>query len=242
MRVGVLGGVFNPPHIGHMVCAQEALVALGLDEVALIPVGEAPHREVEADPGGEVRLALCEAAAAPDDRLVTSRLELDRPGPSYTADTLAELARERTGDELVLILGADEAGSLPSWHDPQRVLASATVAAVEREGLRREEIRERVAGLAGAERMEFFAMPRIDVSSTLVRRRVGEGLSIRYLVPDAVAELVSTRGLYRSSNVGDGAERSGATDVSSVSGVADSARRRSARQAPGTIATGAGAS
>jgi hypothetical protein len=116
------------------------------------------------------------------------------------------------------------------------------VAAVEREGLRREEIRERVAGLAGAERMEFFAMPRIDVSSTLVRRRVGEGLSIRYLVPDAVAELVSTRGLYRSSNVGDGAERSGATDVSSVSGVADSARRRSARQAPGTIATGAGAS
>ena len=199
MRVGILGGVFNPPHVGHMVCAQEALVELGLDEVVLIPVGEAPHREVESDPGGDARLALCEAAVAADDRFRISRLELDRPGPSYTAHTLDELARHRPDAELVLLLGGDQAASLASWHEPERILASATVAVVEREGLCRVEIRERIGDLVGAERIEFFAMPRIDVSSTLVRRRVREGLPIRYLVPDAVADLISAQGLYRSS-------------------------------------------
>jgi nicotinate-nucleotide adenylyltransferase len=188
--------VFNPPHIGHLICAQEARAELGLDTVLLVPVGEAPHRQVEADPGGEVRFALCEAATRGDERLEPSRLELDRPGPSYTADTLDELAAQRPGAELVLILGGDEAAALPSWHAPERVLASATVAAVEREERGREEVRAAVRELAGGERVEFFAMPRLDVSSTLVRGRVAEGRPIRYLVPDAVAELIAARGLY----------------------------------------------
>lgn len=210
---------------------------LDLDEVVLIPVGEAPHREVESDPGGEVRLALCEAAVAADDRLEASRLELDRSGPSYTADTLAELRRRRPGDELVLILGADEAAALPSWHEPERVLATATVAAVEREDLRREEVRERVEELAGAERIEFFAMPRIDVSSTLVRRRVGEGLPIRYLVPHGVDEMIRVRGLYRPPHACTSDHASSARRSSEDPDPAGA----SVRPVPGTIATGAGA-
>lgn len=197
MRLGILGGVFNPPHVGHLICAQEALVQLDLEQVLLIPVGEAPHRAVEHDPGAEVRHALCERAASADERLAVSRVELERAGPSYTVDTLAHLRADRPEDELVLLLGGDEAATLGSWHEPEQVLELATVAAVERDGARRQEIAARLTGLRGAERVVFFDMPRIDVSSSLVRDRVARGLPVRYLVPDAVAELIEGRGLYR---------------------------------------------
>lgn len=197
MRVGILGGVFNPPHIGHLICAQEAVVRLRLDRVVLVPVGEAPHREVEEDPGAGARLEMCELAAGAAEWLAVSRIELDRPGRSYTADTLAELHIRRPEDDVVLILGGDEVAALPSWHEPERVLELATVAGVERQGRARQDILERISLLRGAEGVEFFDMPRVDVSSSLVRRRVAEGLPIRYLVPDAVADHIAVRGLYR---------------------------------------------
>ncbi len=198
MRLGILGGAFNPPHLGHLVCAQEAAVRLELDRVLLVPVGEAPHREVDEDPGGEARLELSRAATGDDDRLGCSRVELDRAGPSYTVDTLRALRDEGDDDEeLVLILGADQAAELPSWREPEGVLGLAEVAVVERAGLGAEPVRARVEGLAGAERVGFFSMPRIDVSSTLVRQRVADGLPVRYLVPDAVRSLIAERGLYR---------------------------------------------
>lgn len=196
MRLGILGGVFNPPHLGHLVCAQEACVRLDLDRLLLVPVGEAPHREVEDEPGGETRLELCQAATAADDRLGCSRVEIDRPGPSYTVDTLRALREE--DEELVLILGADQAAELRSWRDPEAVLGLAEMAVVERADLGREAVRARLEGLAGAERLGFFSMPRIDVSSTAVRRRVADGLPVRYLVPEAVLELIAERDLYRT--------------------------------------------
>ena len=200
MRLGVFGGVFNPPHIGHMVCAQEALVQLELDVVVFVPVGEAPHREIDDDPGAEARLRMSELATAGDDRFELSQIELERPGPSYTADTLRELARRRPQDDLFLILGGDEAASLASaWREPEQVLALATVAAAERDGRRREEIAETVAALEGGDRLAFFEMPRIDVSATLVRRRAAAGLPIRYLVPDRVADYIGAKSLYGAS-------------------------------------------
>ena len=198
MRLGILGGVFNPPHIGHLVCAQEASVRLELDQVMLVPVGEAPHREVE-DPGGTTRLELCQAATGDDDRLACSPVEVERPGPSYTVDTLWALREERPEDEaFVLILGADQAAELGSWRDPEGVLRLAEVAVVERADLGPEAVLARLEGLRGAERLRFFSMPRIDVSSTLVRRRVADGLPVRYLVPDRVLDLIAERGLYRA--------------------------------------------
>ena len=126
LRVGILGGAFNPPHLGHLVCAQEALVQLELDRVVLVPVGQAPHRELEDDPGAEARLEMVELAIAGDERFAVSRMELDREGPSYTADTLAAAARrESPDDELFLILGGDQAAALPSWHEPEQVLELA---------------------------------------------------------------------------------------------------------------------
>ena len=200
MRLGVFGGVFNPPHIGHMVCAQEALVQLELDVVVFVPVSEAPHREIEDDPGADVRLRMCDLATVGDDRFALSEIELERPGPSYTVDTLRELRRRRPDDDLFLILGGDEAASLPSaWREPEQVLRLATVAAAERDGRRREEIAEAVAALEGGERLAFFEMPRLDVSATLVRRRAAAGLPIRYLVPDKVADFIGVNRLYGAS-------------------------------------------
>jgi nicotinate-nucleotide adenylyltransferase len=194
-RVGLLGGTFNPPHLGHLVCAQEALLQVGLDRVLLVPLGVAPHKVVEADPGVVHRVAMCEAAVAGDGRLGVSRADAERDGPSYTVDLLRGLGGEH---DLTFIVGGDMAYSLPTWRDPEGVLALARIAVAEREGVRRADISERLAGLAGAaERVSFFDMPRIDISSSLIRSRAAAGQPLRYLVPDAVAAYIERERLYR---------------------------------------------
>jgi nicotinate-nucleotide adenylyltransferase len=195
-RVGLLGGTFNPPHLAHLVCAQEAYVGLALERVVFIPVYAPPHKEVEADPGVEHRIALCEAAVGDDPRFEVSRIEADVPGRSYTVDTLRRLHESSPEDELTFIVGGDMAHALPTWHEPEAVLALATLGVAEREGVRRNDIAERLSGLAGADRIRFFDMPRLDISSSMIRRRVAHGHPIRYLVPDAVASYVAAQGLY----------------------------------------------
>jgi nicotinate-nucleotide adenylyltransferase len=196
--IGILGGTFNPPHLGHLVCAQEAHAQLELDRVLLMPVAAPPHKRLDDDPGPEVRLELCRLAAAGDPRLDVSDVEVARGGPSYTVDTLAELHERQPEDQLTWIAGGDVAAGLPSWREPERVLALARFAVAEREGAARAEIERVVEALAGSDAVTFFEMPRIDVSSSLIRRRVALGQPIRYLVPDAVAEAIAARGLYRS--------------------------------------------
>jgi nicotinate-nucleotide adenylyltransferase len=198
-RVGLLGGTFNPPHLAHMVCAQEARVALALDRVLLVPVRVAPHKTVESEPGVEHRVAMCEAAVAGDERLGVSRADADRDGPSYTVDLLRALREQAPHDELTFIVGGDMAHSLPDWRDPGGVLALARLAVAERDGVRRADISERLAELAGArERLCFFDMPRLDISSSLIRRRVAAGQPLRYLVPDAVVAYIELHALYRA--------------------------------------------
>jgi nicotinate-nucleotide adenylyltransferase len=197
VRLGLLGGTFNPPHIGHLVCAQEGIAQLGLDRVLLVPVREPPHKGIEADPGVEHRVELCRRAAAGDERLGVSRLEADVPGPSFTVATLRRLHDERPEDELTFIVGGDVALSLPNWREPEGILEMAWFGVAEREGVRRADIAERLAGLRGGERVRFFDMPRLDVSSSLIRRHVAAGRPIRYLVPDAVAAYIEQAGLYR---------------------------------------------
>jgi nicotinate-nucleotide adenylyltransferase len=194
-QVGLLGGTFNPPHLAHLVCAQEALLRLALDRVLLVPVGIAPHKAVEAEPGVEHRVAMCEAAVAGDERLGVSRADVNREGPSYTVDLLRALSGP---DELTFIIGGDMAYSLPTWRDPEGVLALARIGVAEREGVRRADISERLAGLArAAERVCFFDMPRLDISSSLIRRRAATGRPVRYLVPDAVVAYMERKRLYR---------------------------------------------
>jgi nicotinate-nucleotide adenylyltransferase len=196
LKLGLLGGTFNPPHLGHLVCAQEACAQLGLDGVVFIPVFQPPHKEVDHDPGVEHRVALCERAVSGDKRFRVSRVEADVPSRSYTVDTLRRLHESGPADELTFIMGGDMAHSLPTWHEPENVLALATLGVAEREGIGRADIMERLAGLAGADKIRFFEMPRLDISSSAIRRRVADGRPIRYLVPDAVADYIATEGLY----------------------------------------------
>jgi len=203
-RIGILGGTFNPPHVGHLVCAQEAHAQLDLDVVVLMPVAAPPHKAAPDDPGAEQRLELCRLATARDERLAVSRLELDRGGPSYTADTLRALHAQSPGDELIFIVGGDMARSLPTWREPEAVLALATVAVAAREDTGREQIAAAVASLPGADRLAFFDMPRLDVSSTMLRARVAAGRPIRYLVPDEVVAYIGAHGLYGSAAVAAG--------------------------------------
>jgi nicotinate-nucleotide adenylyltransferase len=180
------------------VCAQEALDQLGLDRVLLVPVHTPPHKEASADPGVEMRVRLCELAVDGDERLGVSRVEADVPGRSFTVDTLRGLHERRPEDDLTFIVGGDMAHSLPAWREPEAILELAELGVAEREELRRDEIARSLDGLRGArDRVRFFEMPRLDVSSSLIRSHVARGRSIRYLVPDAVAELVEREGLYR---------------------------------------------
>ena len=199
-RVGLLGGTFNPPHVGHLVCAQEARAQLGLDVVRLVPASIPPHKAVPGDPGVEVRLELCVAAAGSEPGLEVSRIEADRPGPSFTVDTLRRLHDDAPDDELTFIVGGDMAFALPEWREPEEILTLARLGVAERAEVRRHDILERLDGLRGVpDRIDFFDMPRLDISSTELRRRVAEGRPIRHLVPDAVAERIASLGLYRVS-------------------------------------------
>jgi nicotinate-nucleotide adenylyltransferase len=196
VRLGILGGTFNPPHLGHLVCAQEAHGELALDRVLLIPASIPPHKSVEHEPGPEHRLELCRLAVAGDQRFAVSDLELRRSGPSFTLDTLKTLSTQAPQDELVLILGGDIAAGLTEWHEPEQVLELATVAIADRRGTTRDAVDRTLAQLRGGDRARFFAMPRIGVSSTMLRRRVADGRPIRYFVPDQVEEYIQRHRLY----------------------------------------------
>ena len=196
-HIGILGGTFNPPHIGHLVMAQEALDQLDLDRVVFMPVAVPPHKEARDDIGAEGRVELCELAVDDEERLAVSTLEVDRGGASYTVDTLRVLHDLEPEHELIFIVGGDMAQSLPSWREPEAILGLARLAVAEREGVRREDIARRLDSLHSGDRVVFFDMPRIDVSSSAIRRRVAEGRPIRYLVPDRVAAAIAERGLYR---------------------------------------------
>jgi nicotinate-nucleotide adenylyltransferase len=196
VRLGLLGGSFNPPHIGHLVCASQAVAGLELDRVLFVPVHDPPHKELEADPGVEHRVEMCHRAVAGDERLGVSLVDAEIPGPSYTVDTLSRLHDRCPGDQLTFIVGGDMAFSLPTWREPEAILDLAELGVAEREGVRRADIVERLADL-GTDNVRFFDMPRLDISSSQIRRMVAAGRPIRYLVPDAVADYIEQAGLYR---------------------------------------------
>jgi nicotinate-nucleotide adenylyltransferase len=189
----VLGGTFDPIHLGHLRAAENAREALGLDQVLFIPSGSPPHRGAPLSSALD-RFAMVALATAGQPSFVASDVELARDGPSYTADTMAALRREGPADQLFLIVGSDTFPEMATWRDPERLFASCTVAVAERPGATAPEL---AAARGSAWRVERVSGPGLAVSATEVRRRVREGLSVRYLVPDGVADYIAKRGLYR---------------------------------------------
>jgi nicotinate-nucleotide adenylyltransferase len=194
--VGVLGGAFNPPHLGHLLLAQEAIGALGLDELILVPTGVAPHKRIEPEPGAEVRLEMTRRAVAGAERMRASDLEVEREGPSFAYRTLELLADELPGSDLIFVMGADVAAGLGGWRRPERVLELARVAIAEREGVRREDVDSTLSRLGASERAAVVSMPKVGISSSMIRERIAAGRPIRWMVPDPVLGLIEEHGLY----------------------------------------------
>lgn len=189
MRVGVFGGTFDPPHLGHLVAASDVAQTLQLDRVLWIPAAVHPFKlsRVCAPPGD--RLEMTRAAITGDPRFATDPLELEREGPSFTADTLGELQTRHPGAELFFLTGADNLRELHLWHRADDVARLARLVVVSRRG----------EGVPANARYPAIAVPvtRVDVSSTEVRRRVAAGETIRYLVPEGVRALIERRRLYQ---------------------------------------------
>lgn len=210
-RLGILGGTFNPPHLGHLALARHALGELGLDRVLLMPAFCSPLKALEEDPGPEHRLAMCRLAVADSAALDVCALEIERGGRvggvgavSYTVDTLRALDAADPDIHLTLIVGSDVARTLPAWREPRELLALAELGVAlraEAEPQEPEQIRAVLApllsqGHAPHDRLRFLTMPAIDVSSSRVRERVRVGVPIEDLVGPAVGGYIAAHGLY----------------------------------------------
>ena len=197
-RVGVMGGSFNPIHIGHLVTADEARYTFSLDEVIFVPAGRPWQKESGDVAPAEHRYMMCVIATSPEPTFRVSRLEIDRPGPTYTLDTLKALKSERPGDELFFITGADAILQILTWKDPEAVLREARFIAATRPGYDLDRLeKELPAGLE--DRVAIMEIPALAISSTDVRLRAREGRPIRHLLPTGVAEYIEKNGLYRVS-------------------------------------------
>lgn len=194
--VGVFGGAFNPPHIGHLVLAQQAIHDLGLERLMVVPTGEAPHKEITPEPGSHTRLALARLAFEGVEWVEVSDLEVEREGPSYTFRTLELVADELHQSRPTFLVGADAAAGLDRWERPERVLELADIAVAARVGTDREAVEAVVSSIDAEATVTWIEMPEMGVSSTGVRRRVASGAPLRWLVPDPVIEQISGEGLY----------------------------------------------
>lgn len=198
-RLGILGGTFDPIHVGHLVAASEAMHRFELDRVVLVPAGRPWQKSEFTD--AEDRLMMTTLAAATHKKLSVSRLEIDRKGPTYTIDTLEALRSGFPGAELFLIVGADVALELNTWHRVGDIASLATVVAVTRPGSDLTAL----PTAPGLPEVEVMEMPAIDVSSTDIRRRVAAGAPIDHQVPPDVLTYIREHGLYTGAREAKGA-------------------------------------
>lgn len=190
-RIGLFGGTFDPPHVGHLVVARDALEALGLDELRFVVAARSPFKEDEPTTGGELRAAMVDAALEGEEKMRTSRIELDRGGTSWTVETLRALAHDEPGSDWFLILGADQFAHFGSWREPEEIARRARVIVLARAGTGPDAVRPEVDVP-----FETIEVTRLDISSTEVRERVARRRSVRWLVPDAVRAILHDRRLY----------------------------------------------
>lgn len=204
MRLGLFGGTFDPPHYGHLRLAQAARQQLRLNKVLWILTAAPPHKQgVPISPiGDRLAMVMAELADASPDEL--SRVDMDRPGPHYSVDTVALLARQFPSDELVFLMGGDSLRDLPTWHRPLDLLTYCSLGVLRRPGdsvdsslLARLE--ERLPGISA--RVAFVEAPLLDIASHELRQRVRAGESLAGLVPESVAAIIRERNLYREDEV-----------------------------------------
>lgn len=193
VRLGILGGTFDPPHVGHLLAASDAVEALGLDRLLFIPAAVQPFKSGRVEASPAERLRMLQLMVGDDPRFAVDSIEIDREGLSYTVDTLAALSARDPGARRFLLIGEDLAGQIESWREPRRIAALAEIVVLSRGGS---------AGAGSAPAIPAIpvtriATRRVDVSSTEIRARVRAGRSIHGFVTDAVADFIRSAGLYR---------------------------------------------
>lgn len=198
-RVGILGGTFDPIHYGHLVIAEDCRDQLRFDLVLFVPAGDPPHKRHRVVTPAADRVAMVERAIAGNPGFGLSRIEVERPGPSYSVDTVRSLRAELGAEaELFFIIGNDSLADLPTWHEPERLLDFCTVVAVNRPGYPGFDLAQLEPALPGASRRILrVEVPGLNLTSSGLRARVAAGRTITYLVPDAVRDYIREHRLYR---------------------------------------------
>jgi nicotinate-nucleotide adenylyltransferase len=201
MRLGLFGGTFDPIHMGHLVLAEQCREACGLDGVWFVVAGAPPHK-----PGDRTavahRLEMARIAVAGHPAFEVSEIEAGRPGPHYSFETLEAIHRDRPGDELAFLIGADSLVDLPGWREPERIARLATIVVVNRPGVDRAAMSDWPDFGPEARPLMSVTIPPIGIASSDIRRRLAEGRSIRYLVPRGVEAYIEAQALYRRDGVG----------------------------------------
>jgi nicotinate-nucleotide adenylyltransferase len=187
--LGLFGGTFDPPHLGHLIVAQDVVEALGLDRLLFVPAGLPPHKTDRKISPAPLRLEMVRAIIAGNEAFGVSEVELGRSGPSYTVDTLGHYRDLHPDAEMFFVLGADQAAAFDTWQEPDRVASLATLVVMARAG---------TDAPAGG----FASVPvtRVDISATEIRRRVRENRPIRYLVSESVRKIIDSHRLYRTES------------------------------------------
>ncbi|MCL5428401.1 MAG: nicotinate-nucleotide adenylyltransferase [Chloroflexi bacterium] len=199
-RIGVFGGSFDPPHLGHLILAAEAQAQLGLEKVLFVLTADPPHKRDRQLTLIDDRLAMVEAAIKGQNIFELSRIDIDRPGPHYALDTMQLLAKEYPGKELVYLFGGDSLRDLPEWHRPQDFLAACAALGVMRRPLTRidlDDLERALPGLSAKAKLEFVDAPLLEISSSEIRERVRDGGHYRFYLLGSVYEMIRQRGLYK---------------------------------------------
>lgn len=196
--LGIMGGTFDPIHYGHLFAAEEARGAAGLDHVVFVPSGTPPHKRYAGMAGAEARCDMVRLAVSANPYFAVSRIETDRGGRSYTLDTLREIRVLYPASRIYFITGDDAVLDMLNWHEPYEIARMATLLTVGRPGYARDKIFELPQEIRESIRM--IDSPQLDISSTDIRRRVGAGRSIRYMVPEDVRRYIDDNGLYTDSD------------------------------------------
>jgi nicotinate-nucleotide adenylyltransferase len=200
VRIGVLGGTFDPVHLGHLMIAEEARVTLGLSEIMLVPAGQPLLKPAHPITPAEHRLQMLRLAIADRPHFRVSTIEIERPGPSYTVDTIAELkGQSGSEDEIFFILGWDSLSQLAEWREPLRIIEMCYLVAVPRPGYQRPDLEALEAGIPGiSQRVVFLEKPQVDISASAIRELAARGAPVNHLVPGPVAEYIVEHKLYKA--------------------------------------------
>jgi nicotinate-nucleotide adenylyltransferase len=198
-RLGVIGGTFDPPHYGHLVLAETACVQLGLDRVLFVVAGQPPHKPDRPITPSHHRAAMVEMAIADNPACVLSRVDLDRPGPHYTVEMLALLQQECPEAELFFLVGGDSLAQFLTWRDPAGIVRMARLAVMPRPGHEPDLVSLEQVLPSLRERLVWLDAPALDIAASDLRRRVREGLPIRYLVPPPVEAYICEHRLYEAT-------------------------------------------